>query len=102
MNPMTTLSEVLEVLKKEGYTTDFNLKNSCLLCAGNSLEISPQDFVVDKHYRFEGATDPGDEAILYAISSEKYNLKGTLVNGYGIYSDEVSNEMMKALQPKQK
>lgn len=98
MNPMTTLTEVLENLKQEGYTADFNLKSTCLVCLGNTLQIHPEDFVVDRHYRFEGATDPGDEAILYAISSEKHNLKGTLVNGYGIYSDEMSNEMMRALQ----
>ena len=97
---MTTLSEVLEFLKKDGYTTDFNLKNSCLICAGNTLQIYPEDFVVDRHYRFEGATDPGDEAILYAISSEKHKLKGTLVNGYGLYSDDMSNEMINALQQK--
>jgi hypothetical protein len=101
MNPMTTLSEVLENLKKEGYTTDFNLKNACLVCGENRLEISPGDFVVDRHYRFEGETDPGDAAILYAISSEKHNLRGTLVNGYGLYSDDISNEMMRALQPRQ-
>lgn len=102
MNPLTTLSEVLEILKKEGYTVDFNLKRSCLMSSATDLEIEPNDFVVDRYFRFEGATDPGDEAILYAISSEKYNLKGTLVNGYGIYSDEISNEMMRALQPKTK
>ncbi|TBX70289.1 phosphoribosylpyrophosphate synthetase [Flavobacterium silvisoli] len=98
---MTTLTEVLEILKKEGYTTDFNLKSSCLACVENNLQINPEDFVVDRHYRFEAGNDPGDEAILYAISSEKYNLKGTLINGYGIYSDDISNEMMRALQPKQ-
>src|SRR5690606_26006661 len=91
---------VLELLKKEGYTTDFNLKNSCIICAGNTMEIYPEDFVVDRHYRFEGATDPGDEAILYAISSEKHKLKGILVNGYGLYSDDMSNEMIKACSKK--
>ena len=95
---MTTLSEVLNNLKAEGYTTDFNLKHNCLVCQGNALQLHPEDFVVDRHYRFEGNTDPGDEAIVYAISSDKYNMKGTLVNGYGIYSDEMSNEMMAALQ----
>ena len=94
---MTTLSEVLNNLKAEGYTADFNLKENCLVCHGNPLELHPDDFVVDRHYRFEGDTDPGDAAILYAISSEKYEMKGTLVNGYGIYSDSASNEIMRVL-----
>lgn len=97
---MTTVSEVLNKLKKEGYTVDFNLTDNCLICHGNSLQIFPDEFNVDKHYRFEGISDPGDEAIVYAISSEKHNLKGTLVNGYGIYSDDIADEMVKALKEK--
>ncbi len=100
MNPMTTLSEVLNNLRSEGYTTDFNLEENCIVCRQNSLELSPDDFVVDRHYRFEGATDPGDEAIVYAISSEKHGLKGVIVNGYGIYSDPKTNTMVEALEKK--
>jgi nicotinamide mononucleotide (NMN) deamidase PncC len=62
--------------------------------------LFPEEFVVDKHYRFEGNTDPGDEAVVYAISSEKHQVKGTLINAYGIYSDPVSDEMVKALKEK--
>jgi len=97
MDTMTTVSEVLNVLKQRGYTEDFNLKGNCLVCNNNSLEIFPDQFVVDKHYRFEGPSDPGDEAIVYAISSEAHNLKGTLINGYGVYADEMTDEMIKAL-----
>src|SRR5690606_4157723 len=97
MDTMTTVSEVLNVLKQRGYTVDFNLKDNCLICNGNSLEIFPNEFVVDRHYRFEGVSDPGDEAIVYAISSETHKLKGTLVNGYGVYADEMTDEMIKAL-----
>lgn len=98
MNEMTTVSRVLTVLKERGYTEDFNLTDSCLSCSGNPLKLYPDEFVVDKHYRFEGPSDPGDEAIVYAISSIKHNVKGTLVNGYGIYSEKISDEMMKALK----
>ena len=95
---MTTVSEVLNTLKDRGYTVDFNLKDNCLVCHANSLEIHPEEFVVDKHYRFEGETDPGDEAIVYAISSTRHNVKGTLVNGYGISSDPLTDKMIAALK----
>jgi quercetin dioxygenase-like cupin family protein len=101
MDTMTTVSEVLNILKKEGYTVDFNLTDNCLLCQGNSLQVYPDEFEVDKHYRFEGISDPGDEAVVYAISSSKHGIKGTLVNGYGIYSEEMASEMIKALQEKE-
>ncbi len=101
MNTLTTLSEVLNHLKETGYTTDFNLGDNCLICHGNSLQLHPDEFVVDKHYRFEGATDPGDQAIVYAISSLKGDEKGVLVNGYGIYSDSMTDDMVNALRTRE-
>jgi hypothetical protein len=100
MEPMTTVSEVIDHLKKEGYTVDFNLKANCLECSGTSLQIHPEDFVIDKHYRFEGLSDPADEAVVYAISSPKHNLKGILVNGYGPSSDPLTDQMIEALKEK--
>ena len=63
----------------------------------NNLKLFLGEFIVDKHYRFEGSSDPGDEAIVYAISSEKHKLKGVLIDGYGISSEGMSKEMIKAL-----
>jgi quercetin dioxygenase-like cupin family protein len=97
MDTVTIVSEVPNKLKEKGYIVDFNLNDNCLICHGNSLQIHPEEFVVDKHYRFEGETDPGDEAIVYAISSTKHNIKGTLVNGYGISSDPMTDKMIAAL-----
>ncbi|MEJ6981263.1 hypothetical protein WG906_12420 [Pedobacter sp. P351] len=56
---MTTVSKVLNNLKEKGYTVDFNLNDNCLVCHENTLQIHPEEFIVDKHYRFEGQTDPG-------------------------------------------
>jgi hypothetical protein len=97
-NTMTTVSEVLNTLKKEGYTVDFNLQENCLVCHGNALQLSPDEFRVDRHYRFEGESDPGDEAVVYAISSAKHGVKGTLVNGYGVSSEAMGADMVKALR----
>lgn len=97
MNTMTTLSEVTNLLKKRGYTTDFNLRHNHLECVSNHLKVFPGEFIVDKHYRFEGESDPADEAIVFAISSPKHDLKGVLINGYGVSSDSISDEMIKSL-----
>jgi hypothetical protein len=110
---MNTVSEIINKLKKEGYTLDFNLKQNHLECnKGHSLnilnylechddyllKIFRDEFIVDKHYRFEGISDPADEAVVYAISCPKHNIKGILVNGYGIYSERLPDEMIKALK----
>jgi hypothetical protein len=101
MDTMTTVSEVINKLQKEGYTVDFNLKDNCLECHENALQIYPDEFIVDKHYRFEGLSDPADEAIVYAISSIKHNLKGILINGYGTSSDQFTDDLVHALREKQ-
>jgi len=93
-----TLSETLNGLIKLGYTHDFNIFEECLVCHQNNIKLSPQEFQIDKVYRFEGASDPEDESILYAISSPNYNIKGTLVNGYGISNDEKSAKLIEMLQ----
>jgi hypothetical protein len=92
-----TLVETLQKLRSEGYTEDFNLHIDCLSCQGGAFKLHPEDFHIDGIYRFEGATDPGDSTILYAISSSKYHMKGVLVNAYGVYAEPLTNEMLEKL-----
>jgi|SRR5690606_7236415 len=97
-NDIPTLSGTMARLKAEGYTEDFNLGFNCVHCRNEQLKVLPSEFQIDKFFRFEGATDPGDASILYAISSEKHKVKGVLVNGYGIYSEPLANEMLEKLK----
>ncbi|MEO7523782.1 MAG: cupin domain-containing protein [Ferruginibacter sp.] len=93
-----TLSETINGLKKDGYTLDFNIDNECLVCNKSGKILSPKDFEIDKVYRFEGETNPDDQSILYAISSTKFSMKGVLVNGYGISSDDKTNAIISKLK----
>ncbi len=92
-----TLSETINGLKKEGYTLDFNINKEAVICDQQNINLSPEDFAIDKVYRFEGESNPEDQSILYAISSNKFNVKGVLVNGYGISADEKSNALIAKL-----
>jgi quercetin dioxygenase-like cupin family protein len=94
---MTTISEVLKKFKKNGYTVEFNLTDTCLICRGSALKLYPDEFTVDKHCAFEGILDPEDEVVVYAISSKKRHVMGTLINVYGTYTDNIPDEMLKAL-----
>lgn len=89
-----TVSAAVNGLKERGYTLDFNLAENCLIC--HEDKFNPEDFEIVEVYRFEGPTDPADEAVVYAIESSKGH-KGVLVNGYGISSDPMSSEMAKKL-----
>jgi quercetin dioxygenase-like cupin family protein len=92
-----TLSETINGLKKEGYSMDFNINQECVVCHQSNLSLSPDDFEIDKVYRFEGESNPDDQSVLYAISSNKFNVKGVLVNGYGIYTEEISDGLISKL-----
>jgi hypothetical protein len=98
MKDFTTLASAIEALRAEGYTEDFNLQQNCLVCRNGQFKVFHDEFHIDKAYRFDENTDPGDQSILYAISSNKHGLKGLLVNGYGIYTEDVTNEMMEKLR----
>ena len=98
MEQYVTLSETLDELRKEGYVEDFNLQQNCLECRNAQFKVFADEFKVDKYYRFEGASNPSDAAILYAISSDTHGLKGVLVNAYGIYGETVTDEMLKKLE----
>lgn len=92
-----TLSQTIEGLKKEGYTMDFNIHQQCLACQKTNITLSPDEFQIDAFYRFEGESNPDDEAVVYAISSEKYRVKGILVNAFGTYADDISDALVQKL-----
>jgi hypothetical protein len=98
MENYDTLSEAISSLKKQGYTTDFNLKSDCVVCSENKYKLSPEEFTIDKFFRFDTDEDPADQSILYAISSEKHKVKGLLVNGYGRFSSDTANKMIEKLK----
>ena len=98
MKSYVTLSETLNDLRKEGYTEDFNLLQDCLECRNGQFKVFAKEFRVDRYFRFEGESNPSDAAILYAISSDHYGLKGVLVNAYGIYSEPLTDEIVEKLK----
>ena len=100
MNTYETVTEALNDLSERGYRSEFELESDCLLCLDKQMRLKPNEFDIDEVYRFEGNTDPGDEAIVFAISSTDKGIKGTLVNAYGAYSDTASEELVSKLNIK--
>ncbi len=88
-------SVAMEDLRKRGYTLDFNLDESGIVC--NAQRFGADDFEIHEVYRFEGASDPGDESVVYGIES-KDGQKGVLVDGYGYSSTTRSEAIVKKLK----
>lgn len=94
MPQMTTLTECMQYLKKEGYVQEFDVKEGILIDPYRNETFDTNDIAIDNFYRFEEMSNPSDNAILYAIST-KNGAKGTLVDAYGTYSDESTDEFFK-------
>ena len=97
MTTYSTLSEAVNDLQRRGYTDDLVLAERCLVCDARSLSLDPVDFQIDEFHRFEGNSDPEDQSIVYAISSDKHGLKGILVNAYGPDASSMTQEMVRKL-----
>ena len=92
-----TVTEAVNGLKNRGYSRDFNLNFDCIICHELGLPLKPEEFAITEVHRFEGNTDPADEAVVYAIES-KHGEKGILVDGFGVSADELSGEMIEKLR----
>ena len=92
-----TVTEAIEVLRKQGFTLDFNLKKNQFIVGDQAYTAN--EFEIVDVYRYEGPSDPGDEATVYALAN-KEGIKGVLVSGYGASSDEASEETLKQLHYK--
>lgn len=95
MHQYDTVSAAVSGLKQRGYTRDFNLMQDCVRCEGKIFD--PSQFEITEFHRFEGDSDPADEAIVYGIESND-GWKGVLVNGYGYSEEPLSTEMVRKLQ----
>ncbi len=92
-----TVSTTLNSLKERGYITDFNIAFDKLICNKTNVCLNPDEFEITEVYRFEGESNPSDEAVVYAVESKSGKMKGTIVNAYGMYADSLSDKMIKKL-----
>jgi len=91
----STVSEAINKLREEGFITDFNLEGSGMM-TGNE-KFNAEDLEIVDVYRYEGDSDPSDEAVVYGIES-KNGVKGILVNGYGVSSDSITASLIEKIK----
>jgi hypothetical protein len=75
------------------------LKENCIV--DGEQKFFPSEFEIAEIYRYEGDSDPGDQAVVYAIESSN-GLKGILVTGYGAYSDAIDGAVLRKLRLRNK
>ena len=73
-----SVSEALLDLKEKGYTYDFNIHDE-------EIKQNPDNFEIEHIYRYEGDSNPADEALVYGIKSHN-GLRGVYVTGFSANS----------------
>jgi len=97
----TPMTEQLAALEKTGYKTQFKFEDGVLKDRGSQKNYQAQELVINEEFRFEGESNPSDMSILYAIET-KDGTKGTIVDAYGTYSDNLLGEFMARVKEKSK
>jgi hypothetical protein len=83
---MKSLSSCINKMKEDGYAEDFQVTKKGMTTYDADKVYNPDQVSIINFYRFEGASDPADNSILYVIETDD-GVKGTLVDAYGAYSD---------------
>lgn len=96
------MSSVVECLNKaiaDGYVEDFKVDEKGMFSNkdGGDKHYTPQDIDIVNFYRFEGASNPSDNSILYVIATND-GTKGTISDAYGAYGDALVTTFMQKVE----
>jgi hypothetical protein len=83
---MRTLSSAIEQLICEDFTAHFGVVGERLRAFDSGKTFRADEVTIRGYQRFEGASDPDDMAIVYAIESLD-GTRGCLVDAFGVYSN---------------
>ena len=84
-------------LERAGYREAFRARSEGFLELQTGRVHRPEDLIVDEIVRFEGESDPDDEAVLYALRSRDDEVRATFVASYGPRADPISAQLLRRL-----
>jgi hypothetical protein len=93
---MQTVAGALEQFGGRGYRHEMAIRAGRLQIDGTDRTYRPDEVVVRDYWRFEGVSDPDDEAVVYAIETSD-GVKGTLVDAFNAYADPSVGEFLRAV-----
>ena len=92
------ITHAINMLRKKGFGKDFSLVEGSIVY--KEKEFKAKDLKISVIYRYEGDSDPADEATVYGLETIS-GLKGILVTGEGIYAEGSSSPTLKELHIKE-
>lgn len=94
--PLETLAQATARLADAGFAESFRAETGGLRALGAGRLYRPEDLVVEEIVRFEGVSDPGDAAVLFALRAGD-GLKGTYSVAFGSHMPPADAEVVPRL-----
>lgn len=87
MDAPDTVTEALRTLKAEGYDAEFEMADGAIRWDGRERLCSVDTVVVERLFRFEGPSDPGDEMVVFGLYDPVSDTRGALASAFGPAAD---------------
>ncbi len=98
MQAPRTVTDAVTFLRAQGYTDEVELKGTNLVSGRTNLSCALVNVIVDHTFRFEGDSDPGDEAIVLGLRYPDTDIRATLVSAFGHDADPATAEFFRRLR----
>ncbi|TAH37035.1 MAG: hypothetical protein EYC70_08615 [Planctomycetota bacterium] len=92
-----TLAQTVERLTAAGYTEDYRAEREGLRAVKAGCVHAPEDLFIEEVARFEGASDPDEQAAVFALRCV-HGARGTWTVAYGPAIDPLDAEMAQRLR----
>ncbi|WP_447977385.1 phosphoribosylpyrophosphate synthetase [Candidatus Nitrospira bockiana] len=97
----TTVGEAVNDLERRGFTANFELIGKTFRAVESGRTFNPEDLTIVERHRFEGASDPEELAVVYAIEATD-GTRGVLVDAYGTYANPDLSEFLKGVRVRER
>ncbi|HKY15959.1 MAG TPA: hypothetical protein VJM33_13625 [Microthrixaceae bacterium] len=97
MDAPDTVTEAVQLLESSGFKDQLRIDGSELRCGECGRAHDPSTVEVSHVFRFEGDSDPGDEAIVVGLVCPACGATGVIASAYGPDADPQVFEVLSTL-----
>lgn len=87
MGTPETVTDAIAQLRADGYATELRIEDGELRWDDGGRSCPCGDAVVERLYRFEGPSDPGDEMVVFGVRDPASGQRGHLASAFGLAAD---------------
>ena len=99
MDNPETVTEAISLLEARGFASSFRVADTEVHCRACATAHPTPTLVVRATFRFEGPSDPGDEAIVLGVECPTCGARGVVVSAFGPDADPELLALLDRLEP---